>query len=383
MNSGRRFRRPLRGSPIPIHKGRSPICITTLLDALGACLIFATAFGAGCAKNREPDQEQAIRIDHDEASEQELEVAVAVAVAVPAEPVAEPSPGPALASPSPATDGRPPHPAIPEPLEELGPTQQMRDSTSFHWLSGHWIWTGNQYVWQPGVWIYDFPGLVLVPSRWLWDGEYWGFQDAGWAAEGSARVLYRPTALPGGSASTVPVPDSQQSEVELSVAPSSYSVYVWTGTWVAPPIVYPTAGSTGEDSIRYTRRYKQNMPSSTSTSELAAPVPDRLINVDSPPAVAKTHEAEREDEVELIPGVLHGGARGEEELRLMEEAKQREAQEQEDGVDSVYVPYYYDYYYGRYPARPRPPRPVRPDPSRPTPLPAPAPPSRRPRPPIR
>ncbi|HET6418473.1 MAG TPA: hypothetical protein VFG22_19405, partial [Polyangiales bacterium] len=220
-------------------------------------------------------------------------------------------------------------------------------------------------------------------SRWLWDGEYWGFQDAGWAAEGSARVLYRPTALPGGSASTVPVPDSQQSEVELSVAPSSYSVYVWTGTWVAPPIVYPTAGSTGKDSIRYTRRYKQNMPSSTSTSELAAPVPDRLINVDSPPAVAKTHEAEREDEVELIPGVLHGGARGEEELRLMEEAKQREAQEQEDGVDSVYVPYYYDYYYGRYPARPRPPRPVRPDPSRPTPLPAPAPPSRRPRPPIR
>jgi hypothetical protein len=215
----------------------------------------------------------------------------------------------------------------------------MRDSTSFRWLSGHWIWTGNQYVWQPGVWIFDFPGLVLVPSRWLWDGEYWGFQDAGWAPQGSARVLYRPTALAGGSASTVPEPDSQQSEVELSVAPSSYSVYVWTGTWVAPPIVYPTAGGAGEDSNRYARRYKQNVPSSTSTPELATPVPDPLIDVDSPPTVTKTQEAEREDEVELIPGVLHGGARGEEELRLMEEARQREAQEQEEGVDSVYVPY--------------------------------------------
>jgi len=49
--------------------------------------------------------------------------------------------------------------------EDLEPTQPMRDSTSFRSLSGRWIWTGNQHVWQPGVWIYDFSGLVLVPFR--------------------------------------------------------------------------------------------------------------------------------------------------------------------------------------------------------------------------
>jgi len=275
-------------------------------------------------------------------------------------------PEPAFASPIEATAGRPPHPGIPTPLEEPEPSQDMLVSSSFRWLAGHWMWTGNQYEWQPGLWIYDVPGYELVPPQWDWDGEYWLYRDAGWRAVGETRISARPTAAPGGTANTVPDPGLSAPNVDLFVAPSSHAVYVWTGTWVAPPIAYPGGGTSG-DASRYRVRIKSESPVPEPSQQPSAPPSGDLIVVGSEQP-STTNDAEQDEEVELIPGVLHGGKRGEEERRLMEEQKEREAREEEDGVDSVYVPYYYgpDYYYRRHPNRPRPP-------ARPRPLPAPAP----------
>ena len=311
----------------------------------------------GCSQGEDAPRQQATEVEQSSTPTPE--------VAAPAEPEEpETKTGPAFASPTPAADGRPPHPAIPAPLEEPEPGPEMRASTGFRWLPGHWIWTGNQYVWQTGVWIYDVPGHSLVPARWVWDGEYWGFEDAGWAAAGSSRISFRPTAVPSGRADVAPEPDLQAPDVDVYVAPSSYAVYVWTGTWTAPAIIYPEEGAWA-DTSRYGLRTKSTAPNLDSTAPTAPTEPGagQVIIVGSQPSTAES--ASDEEDVELIPGVLHGGKRGEEELRLMEEATKSEAEE--EGVDSVYVPYHSDpyYYYRRYPHRPRPP-------ARPRPLPAPS-----------
>lgn len=325
-----------------------------VLTRLSPWLALVTALLASCSPSEEAPQQQAIEADEPSTPAPEA--------AAPAEPEKdEAKPGPAFASPTAAANGRPPHPAIPAPLDEPEPAPAIRGSTNFRWLAGHWIWTGNQYVWQSGVWIYDLPGHSLVPARWVWDGEYWGFEDAGWAAAGSTRISFRPTAVPGGRADLAPEPDLQAPDVDVYVAPSSYAVYVWTGTWMAPAIVYPEEGA-WDDTSRYPLRTKSTAPNVDPTAP-TEPSAAQVIIVGSESSTDE--EVSDEEEVELIPGVLHGGKRGEEELRLMEEATKSEAEE--EGVDSVYVPYNTDpyYYYRRYPPRPRPP-------ARPRPLPAPA-----------
>ena len=330
------------------------LCRLVFLDGALTWLALLTALATGCSQTEEAPQQAAPAAEQSSTPTPE--------VAAPAEPEEpETKTRPAFASPAPAADGRPPHPAIPAPLEEREPPPAMRGSTSFRWLPGHWIWTGNQYVWQAGVWIYDVPGHTLVPARWVWDGEYWGFEDAGWAAAGSTRISFRPTALPGGRADVTPEPDLQAPDVDLYVAPSSYAVYVWTGTWLAPPIAYPAEGA-WVDTSRYPLRTKSANPDLDSTVP-TEPSAGQVISAGSPSPTAEA--GTDEEDAELIPGVLHGGKRGEEELRLMEEAAKSEAEE--EGVDSVYVPYNTDpyYYYRRYPSRPRPP-------ARPRPLPAPS-----------
>jgi hypothetical protein len=277
---------------------------------------------------------------------------------------------PATASPTAPMEGRPPHPATPAPIDEPQPSPDIVGSTSYRWLPGHWIWTGNQYEWQPGVWLYDLPGYALLSAQWLWDGDYWTFRDAGWAMPGTKQAVYRPTALPDGSSTAAPTPDPDESQVELEVRASSYTAYVWTGTWAAPPIVYPShVGGPGGVS-RYARRTRVSDPgTSADPSPADALAPEREEPARSQGTVVQTtpsEEQDAEDEVEYIPGVLHGGKRGEEELRLMQEAQEREAAEQAQGQDAVYVPYYwsYPYYYPARPVHPRPPRPS-PLPSRP------------------
>ncbi len=156
--------------------------------------------------------------------------------------------GPAEASPTGASAKRPPHPAIPVPLVEPEPTRETLESSAYRWLPGHWIWTGNHYEWQSGLWIYEVPGYALVPPQWSWDGYEWLFVDAGWAVPGTRRVVYRPTAVRtdaldeqlafDGSAPAEPR-SANAVTPDVYVEARSYAAYSWPGYWIAPPILYP------------------------------------------------------------------------------------------------------------------------------------------------
>jgi type IV secretory pathway VirB10-like protein len=90
---------------------------------------------------------------------------------------------PAAAPPADGTDERPPHPETPEPLEEQQPSAETLAKTSYHWLPGHWVWTGEQFEWNSGEWVYKVKDMILVRPRWEWNGKQWVFHDAGWAPQ--------------------------------------------------------------------------------------------------------------------------------------------------------------------------------------------------------
>jgi len=147
---------------------------------------------------------------------------------------------PAEAPPVDGTDERPPHPETPEDLEELQPTAETLAKTSYHWLPGHWMWTGEQFEWKSGEWVYKVKDMILVPPRWEWDGKQWVFHGAGWAKPGTNKVVYRATAAPGGpdiAANAEQAPAASTEAVEPQ--PSTTTVYVYTGVYVAPLILYP------------------------------------------------------------------------------------------------------------------------------------------------
>ncbi len=139
-----------------------------------------------------------------------------------------------------ASEERPPHPQTPEPLEEPQPTAETLAKTMYHWLPGHWTWTGEQYEWKSGEWIYAVKDMILVPPRWEWDGTQWVFHGAGWAKPGTEVAVYRPTPAPGGLEATQnneqPPADSSEPKDQQQ---AQVTVYVWTGVYVAPLIVYP------------------------------------------------------------------------------------------------------------------------------------------------
>lgn len=138
------------------------------------------------------------------------------------------------------TDERPPHPQTPEPLEEQQPTQETLAQTSYHWLPGHWVWTGEQFEWKSGQWVYKVKDMILVPPRWEWNGKQWVFHDAGWAKPGTNKVVFRTTPGPGGAEATTNAaapPDKSEQTVEAE--PATTTVYVWTGVYVAPLILFP------------------------------------------------------------------------------------------------------------------------------------------------
>ncbi len=86
---------------------------------------------------------------------------------------------PAEAPPTGGTDERPPHPETPELLEEEQPTAETLAKTKYHWLPGHWVWTGEQFEWKSGQWVYKVKDSILVPPRWEWDGKQWGLPQRG------------------------------------------------------------------------------------------------------------------------------------------------------------------------------------------------------------
>ena len=102
----------------------------------------------------------------------------------PDHPPADMPPPPDSAPPAEApaetqTDGRPPHPATPAPLDEPQPTAQELAQSPYHWLPGHWVWTGQRFEWSSGRWIYKVDGYVLVPPRWAFVNGQWAFVAAG------------------------------------------------------------------------------------------------------------------------------------------------------------------------------------------------------------
>jgi uncharacterized membrane protein YgcG len=138
------------------------------------------------------------------------------------------------------TNDRPPHPETPEPLEEQQPSAELLAKTSYQWLPGHWVWTGEQFEWKSGEWIYKVKDMILVPPRWVWDGEQWVFYGAGWAKPGTKKVVYSPTAAPGGPDVTANAAQAPAASAEQPAPQNSTTtVYVWTGAYVAPLVLFP------------------------------------------------------------------------------------------------------------------------------------------------
>jgi hypothetical protein len=265
---------------------------------------------------------------------------------------------PTTAAPTAAEAGRPPHPAIPQPLEEPHPSADVAASTSYRWLSGHWVWADKQYEWQPGVWVHPVPGHVIVPASWVWAQGLWMFVDAGWAAAGESRARYRPTAVrKRSSAATAPEPLASDAEVDVFVTPSSHSTYVWGGEWVAPPILYPRgqAGGNSDDAERYPvvlRQGGETADGMGNVSNVGEVLPLRAPAREGGPDSTAASTAQPE----VVPGVMYGGKRGEEQLRQAQEAQAQEAKQADAVVEDYTVPYYYDYgYYLPWRYRPRPP----------------------------
>ena len=133
---------------------------------------------------------------------------------------------PAEAPPVDGTDERPPHPETPETLQEQQPTAETLAKTSYHWLPGHWVWTGEQFEWKSGEWVYKVKDMILVPPRWNWDGKQWVFHGAGWAKPGTKEVVYRTTPAPGGpdvatNAEAAPAASTQAAEPQPESAQDS------------------------------------------------------------------------------------------------------------------------------------------------------------------
>lgn len=154
-----------------------------------------------------------------------------------------PPPESAPPAEAPAVDGtedRPPHPQTPAPLEEAQPSTETLSKTVYHWLPGHWVWTGEQFEWRSGSWVYKVKDMILVPPRWEWTGKQWLFHDAGWAKPGTTEVVYRTTPAPGGpDAVTNPEQPPGTSKKEPEPERATTTVYVWTGVYVAPLVLFP------------------------------------------------------------------------------------------------------------------------------------------------
>jgi hypothetical protein len=141
-----------------------------------------------------------------------------------------------------ATADRPPHPKTPDPLAEPQPTAEMLSKTMYHWLPGRWLWTSEQFEWKSGTWVYEVEDMILVPPRWEWSEErkQWVFHDAGWAKPGTNVAVYSPTAAPGGPevVENAEKPPANSEEPKQQKQPQ-VTVYLWTGVYRPPVIVYP------------------------------------------------------------------------------------------------------------------------------------------------
>lgn len=66
-----------------------------------------------------------------------------------------------------------------EPIYEVTPGER----SGYEWVSGHWEWTGTDYVWSPGRWIESRSGYVWVPDNWWRRGKSWYLNPGHWVPE--------------------------------------------------------------------------------------------------------------------------------------------------------------------------------------------------------
>ena len=134
------------------------------------------------------------------------------------------------------TDDRPPHPETPESLEEQQPSAELLAKTSYQWLPGIGYGPESSSNGRAASGSTRSKDMILVPPRWDWDGKQWVFYGAGWAKPGTKKVVYSPTAAPGGpdvAANAEQAPAGHRPN-EPTPQASTTTVYVWTGVYVAP-----------------------------------------------------------------------------------------------------------------------------------------------------
>ena len=72
-------------------------------------------------------------------------------------------------------------PPPPEPLPAAAGTYSA--SSDALWVDGHWLWSGNGYVWQAGYWQDHRPDMIWNPAHYVWTPRghvfvrgYWDYQ---------------------------------------------------------------------------------------------------------------------------------------------------------------------------------------------------------------
>ena len=70
---------------------------------------------------------------------------------------------------------------LPQPPQsvEAGPTSPAPGTNQF-WVSGHWQWRGDRYVWQPGYWTSYQSDWIFVPPTYAWTPRGWVYVPGYW-----------------------------------------------------------------------------------------------------------------------------------------------------------------------------------------------------------
>jgi hypothetical protein len=69
-----------------------------------------------------------------------------------------------------------------EPVYEVDPG----DRNGYTRVTGHWEWTGENYMWSPGKWVADKEGSVWVADSWAQRGKKWHLTPGHYEVDGSA-----------------------------------------------------------------------------------------------------------------------------------------------------------------------------------------------------
>ncbi|WP_367870551.1 hypothetical protein [Luteolibacter sp. Populi] len=127
--------------------------------------------------------------------------------------------------------------AVPSPIEELPPEQQL-EGDNVTWISGYWAWDDDttDFLWISGVWRNIPPGRQWVPGYWsdLNDGR-WQWTSGYWADSENTQVDYVEEAPP---ASVDAGPNIEAPDEDSTWIPGNWRYaetrYVWSPGYYTP-----------------------------------------------------------------------------------------------------------------------------------------------------